>query len=162
MTAPKDCKFEWPHEKLTPTEGEPDHAKLKMWNRELLANAILVCSDQGPRGHAVLAVGFARCILVPGVPGPWVDPVHPGPPPVFPQGTTAIAINAGLGQCDHQLAQLHLFRAVVNSLKRMIIESMDDVCLAILRHGLTHWMRRRPRLWHDRARQCCLREPKRF
>lgn len=128
----------FPHPELTPIPADtvPDFASLKIIHRQVNANAMTIPSTRGggAHGHLALVIPAADYALIPGT-IPWVDPVHPGPNPVYPVlAPTAPQIHAAERQYKVDLEDVKLHQATRAQLKKQVLTAVPDTFLRTLKH----------------------------
>lgn len=123
---------------LTPIEGEPTFLAITQLKRELVANAVAVPSPHGngQLGHAVVVLGQAEYDNLAGAGNQWIPPNQPPPAPVIPVGANGPAIANANSQWERAVREWETLNAVESSLKRLLLEAVDDSYISSQRHPL--------------------------
>ena len=116
---------------LDPILDRPSRGSLSLLKKQLKANARKIHSTRGcgTRGHLRLCYTLANYnalgpIIGAGV--PWVDPVHPGPNPIIPVGTTGPNIQRILQEYASALQQYNIFKATDQALLHQAMLAINE------------------------------------
>jgi hypothetical protein len=127
----------FPHDPLTPIVGKPNAASLRTLTNEVYTNLQSVKSPRGGgcNGHLGLAMPPEAYILRAGV--PFIAPEPPGLLPVYPSGTTAIAVTTGIRAYDYAVAEREKYETVRDVVRGQILTAVPGIYVQGLRNS-TH------------------------
>ena len=131
--------FNFPHPELTAIVGMPTYLTISQLKRELFANASSVHTilGTGQHGFAVLVIGDVAYNALSAVAGTdWVVPVHPGPQPNIPNGTSAAQTGVIVGNYDRAVKTFTMNNEVENALKRQLLAAIDHTYVCSLQDPL--------------------------
>jgi hypothetical protein len=113
--------------------GSPNRQSILRTTQELTANAASIDSAYGDHGHAFLVMTPTNYQALNGG-NAFVPPVAPGPNPIIAAGATAAAIAEAVRQHEGHLKAYRLMRHVQAKLRKMLLDSSDDLYWSLLRH----------------------------
>jgi len=134
----QDPTASFPHAVLTTIVGKPTFATTRLLKKQLVANAISVYSARGTGtlGHAKIVLGQEAYDALAGDGNEWIDPVNPGPAPVYPDGATQHQIIATKQNWENSINEWKTFNAVEAALKRLLLDAVDTTWLSSLEDPL--------------------------
>jgi hypothetical protein len=124
------------HPELTQIPGKPTAATLRTLQRQLVANAMAVHSNNGggAHGHLSLVMTDAAYTALTGV--AFVAPVHPGPAPVHAAGATQFQITETNRQFDTDVKIFHTYTQTRLKLKQQILAAVDNLYTQTLENDM--------------------------
>ena len=116
--------FPFPHPVLTPITDRPTTDEVNLLKRQVLANLLAITSDVGggAHGHAWLGLDDAAFTAMTGV-APIV-PIHPGPLPVYANGTSQPTIIAGNRVYDNNMLRFQTYQAIRSAVRSQILAAV--------------------------------------
>jgi hypothetical protein len=127
--------FPFPHPTLTPIIGKPTHLTLRLFYRQLYANARTVDSVRGGGLHGFLALVMSPEKYFALAGEVFVVPLHPGANPVHPPTATGPQITEINRVYTAALAEMVEYRKIHQLLKKQILDAIDPLFLAVLEDG---------------------------
>ena len=127
----------FPHQTLPKVYGQPTYKTLYETAQKLRDNASAVKSTLGGGNHGLLALLMTPPTYHALTGHPWIDPVHPGNPPIVNVGTTQVQARNQQTMYDANLRNWTLVNDTKNALKQQIMETFDEVYYQPLRDRTT-------------------------
>ena len=133
MTENKIKQTYFTHQVIEKIFGEPNFRSLHDLTQKLRANASAVKTNLGGGNHGLLALVMPPAEYHNLTQHHWVEPIHPGHPPVIAVGTTQVAARNLITQYDEALKNWNLVNDTRSALKQQILDVIDEVYLQPLR-----------------------------
>ena len=128
--------FPFPHPVLTAITDRPTTDDVNLLKRQVLANLLAITSDVGggAHGHAWLGMDDAAFTTMTGVAA--VVPVHPGPLPVYANGTSQPTITAGNRLYDTNVLRFQKYQSVKSAVRAQILTAVPPTYYNTLEDAL--------------------------
>ena len=134
MTDNKIKQTSFPHQVIEKVYGEPTYKCLHDVTQKTRANAGAVKSTLGGGNHGLLAIMMTPAEYHNLTNYHWMEPAHPGTPPVIPPGTTQVAARNMITQYDEALKNWNLVNDTRTAIKQQILDVFDEIYLQPLCH----------------------------
>ena len=112
------------HPKLTPIQGKPTNASIKILKKEVYANARAIPSQRGGGKHGHLGLVMENHAHTAVTGKAWNLPEHTGPYPKHPDGASASLIAEYVRSYKVLIEELSLAEQVVNELRQLILAAV--------------------------------------
>ena len=114
----------FPHPKLTPIQGKPTNASIKILKKEVYANARAIPSQRGGGKHGHLGLVMENLAYATVTGKAWNLPEHPGPYPKHPDEASASLIAEYVRRYKVIIDELSLAEQFVNELRQLILAAV--------------------------------------
>ena len=127
----------FPHQTLPKIHGEPTFQTLYDTAQRLRDNASAVKTTLGGGNHGLLALLLSPAAYHAITGHNWVEPVHPGNPPLVGPGTTQVQARNQMTTYEQNLKNWNLVNDTRNALKQQLMEVVDEAYYQPLRNRTT-------------------------
>ena len=122
----------FPHPKLTPIQGKPTNASIKILKKGFCANARAIPSLRGGGKHGHLGLVMENHAYTAVTGKAWDLPEHPGPYPTSPEGASGHMIDEYVRRYKVLIEELALAEQVVNELRQLILAAVPSIYIKVL------------------------------
>jgi hypothetical protein len=133
MAPSPSSSLTFPHPELTPISGEPTITSLRLFQKELYANARQIYSTRGGgvNGHlSILLSDIAYLTRTNNV--PFLIPVHPGTAPRHARAALGPQIDENVRLFNQTIDDHRLYERVKAELKQQILKAVNSIYLQVL------------------------------